>query len=327
LDVVAHVALGALHVDAQQVTTSGRLRELGSAAARERGVSESRSHLYVDRLLSDRKLDALALQRRLVAHFANAMSEVVVSLETLCFEPDGHRSFVLLIIDEHGRALPVMWQSFSEKNPVATRREVEETLLANFAAALPAHVQRVTVMCERELSECAVFESLQARAKLDFIVRLPATTNVQCEGGEVRSAAEWSPSNGHPRYLTRAKTQAKGLLTAGVVCVKRAKMQDAWCLATSRTDQAERLVDLYAKRMLAIADFQSSKTERTGVGLYLCTMSSVARRDRLLLALLCASLVSALCQPISEAVEAPPQSRVRTARLSGRAIAEQIVCA
>jgi hypothetical protein len=67
-----------------------------------------------------------------------------------------------------------------------------------------------------------------------------------------------------------------------VVCVQDTAMKQAWCLATSSTDEtAKALMKLYGKRWGIECGFRDTKDLRFGMGMGSIHVSTPARRDRL----------------------------------------------
>ena len=86
-----------------------------------------------------------------------------------------------------------------------------------------------------------------------------------------------------------------------VVCVKKARMQEPWCLVSSRADlSAADIIAYYGKRFTTEENFRDTKDIRFGLGLSATHVGSPTRRDRLLL--LCAlsqallTLLGAACE-------------------------------
>jgi hypothetical protein len=69
-----------------------------------------------------------------------------------------------------------------------------------------------------------------------------------------------------------------------VICVKKAKMKESWCLATNITSMtAAEIVNLYSRRFTIEETFRDIKDMRYGMGLKSISISRPDRRDRLLL--------------------------------------------
>ena len=69
-----------------------------------------------------------------------------------------------------------------------------------------------------------------------------------------------------------------------VVVAKGAKMQEAWCLATSRSElSSPEIVKLYSRRFTIEETFRDTKDFHFGMGLKATHIKSAERRERLLL--------------------------------------------
>ncbi|MCC7112030.1 MAG: transposase [Deltaproteobacteria bacterium] len=85
------------------------------------------------------------------------------------------------------------------------------------------------------------------------------------------------------RRIEQARvTAAKGLVPV-VICVKKAKMKDSWCLATNHAElTSAEIVNLYGRRFTIEETFRDVKDQRFGMGLKATSIRQPERRDRLL---------------------------------------------
>ena len=99
-----------------------------------------------------------------------------------------------------------------------------------------------------------------------------------------------------------------------VVLLRDRDMQDAWCLATSRTDlSARQIAKLYGKRFTTEETFRDGKDPHFGLGLSKVRIKDPRRRDRLLF--VCA-LAIALLTLLGAASEAAGLDRLLKANTS-----------
>lgn len=90
-------------------------------------------------------------------------------------------------------------------------------------------------------------------------------------------------------------------------------MQEPWCLATNRSDDADTIVRLYARRFDIEHTFRDQKDRRFGFGLYYCTVGTPERRDRLLLVLTFAAILATLLGAAGEQLQLDKQLHANTA--------------
>lgn len=307
IESVAHAVLGALHSDRAGVAAIGR------AAARERGGVAKHSIKQVDRLLSNHKVDVPRVQRRLIRRIVGQRGEIEVSIDWTEFAPDGHSTVVISMSTTHGRATPLVWMTVESKKLLGRRASYEDKVLKRLAAALPEGV-RVTVLADRGFADTGLYALLSAELKFDFVIRFKAGTLVEASNGERRKARDWVPYNGCARRLLEARVTQRRHPVAAVVLVKRAGMKESWCLATSRTDDAETIVRLYSHRFDIEHNFRDQKDRRFGFGLYYATVGTTARRDRLVLVIVLAAMIATVLGAAGETLGLDRQLRANTVR-------------
>ncbi|MBM4111749.1 MAG: transposase, partial [Phycisphaerae bacterium] len=153
---------------------------------------------------------------------------------------------------------------------------------------------------DRGFADQALYPAAQAM-RLEYVVRFRQDTIVTDTFGKSKPAREWVPTNGRPKRVEGPAITAKATQVPVIVCVKKAKMKESWCLVSSRADlTAAEIVELYGKRFTTEENFRDTKDIRFGLGLSATHIGVPARRDRLLL--LCA-LAQALLTLLGAACE------------------------
>jgi hypothetical protein len=284
IDSLAHAVLGAMYADRAGVAAIGR------AAARVRDVSEKHSIKQVDRLLSNEKVGAGAVQRLLARLIIGERKEIVVAIDWTSYEPDGHMTLAISLITEHGRATPLLWRTIELKKLKSRQTKLEAQLLWTLALVVPEDV-RVTVLADRGFGSSYLFRLLSEKLKFDYVIRVRKDMIIEASDGEKATASEWTPTNGRARHLLDARITRRRHQVSAVVCVKRAGMKDSRCLVTSRKDAPEAIVQLYSRRFDIEHSFRDQKDRRFGFGLYHSRVGTPARRDRLLLVLVFAAVL------------------------------------
>jgi hypothetical protein len=102
---VTNAVVGVVHAVSLSILAIG----IGLAAAR--GLQTKHAIKQVDRLTSNPALDVWALFAYWVRHVVAAHTAIVVAPDWTDFDVDGHATIMLSLVNAHGRALPLIWQS------------------------------------------------------------------------------------------------------------------------------------------------------------------------------------------------------------------------
>lgn len=273
---LANATLGVIHAASLSVATIGR------ALAQARGLDPKHAIKQVDRLLSNKGIDVWKLFASWVPMVLAQRTEAVVVLDWTDFEHDDHSTLCIYLLTKHGRATPLVWHTAVKSGLAGNRNDVEDMLLRRLHEVLPPGV-KVTVLADRGFGDVELYELLQEELGFDFVIRFRECIQVENAKGEVRSAAEWVPSNGRAIALKDALVTNRRKKIGAVVVVKAAGMKDAWCLATSLRSSAAEVVKLYSRRFTIEESFRDAKDWRFGMGLSSARLKDPDRRDRLLL--------------------------------------------
>lgn len=268
--------LGVLHA------VSLCIHVIGRAAAWARDKDPKHAVKQIDRLLSNENVSIWAFARAWVRFVVGPRPEVLVALDWTEFDADGHATIAAYLVTNHGRATPLLWQTVEKADLEGKRNSHEDRLLEKLAECMPEGV-RVTVLADRGFGDQKRYEHLSG-LKFDYIIRFREVITVSDQWGASKSAGEWLPASGRATMLKDAAvTQAFYVLPA-VVVVRDKKMQESWCLATSRADLgAADVVKLYGRRFTIEETFRDMKDIHFGMGLRATHIKNAERRDRLLL--------------------------------------------
>src|SRR5918994_2451899 len=232
----------------------------------------------VDRLLSNRKLEAWDVFATWVPEMVGARLDVVVAMD--CFDADGH--LALKLVTRHGRATPLVWLSVLKDELKDARNDYEDACLRRLAEVLPAGV-RVTILADRGFADTKLFEFL-GELGFDYVIRLKGNTRVGAADGTVRPAQDWVGQGGRARKLRDATVTEAHCPVGAAVCVHAKGMKEPWCLVTgNRAATAPQVIKLYSKRWTVEPSFRDTKDLRFGMGLCAVRIADPQRRDRLLL--------------------------------------------
>lgn len=268
--------LGVLHA------VSLCIHVIGRAAAWARDVDPKHSVKQIDRLLSNENVTIWGFGRAWVRFVVGPRPEALVALDWTEFDADGHSTIAAYLVTSHGRATPLLWQTVEKDALEGQRNSHEDRLLEKLRDFIPEGV-RVTVLADRGFGDQKRYEHLKSLG-FAYVIRFREAITVSDQWGTSKPAGEWLPKSGRATMIKEpAVTQDFYVLPAVVVAHDR-KMQEAWCLATSRSDLgAAEVVKLYGRRFTIEETFRDTKDIHFGMGLKATHIKSAARRDRLLL--------------------------------------------
>ena len=285
------------------------IHAIGHGLAQATGGASKHAIKQVDRLLGNAAIDVWRHFAQWVPFVIADRKEIVVALDWTEFDADKHVTIALYLITDHGRATPLMWKTHAKSTLEGHRNAYEEALISRFIEIIQPELG-VTLLADRGFGDQALYERL-AFSHIDFIIRFREGILVTDADGNARPCRDWVPSNGRARKLddplvTRDKTPVQA-----VVCVKAARMKEAWCLATSLKDRsATDIVKLYGRRFTIEETFRDQKDIHFGMGLKATHIGKPERRDRMLLL---SALAQALLTMLGAAAEATGLDRLMKA--------------
>lgn len=273
---LASAAVGAVSAGALGV------HAIGHGLAYARGLTDKHAIKQVDRLLSNGKLNVWELFATWVPHVLGQRTEAIVALDWTDFDADDQSTLCMHLVSTHGRATPLVWKTVRKSELKGQRAAIENDVIARFLETAPPDI-KVTVLADRGFADVALFALLE-EWEADYVIRIRGNVKVTDKIGEERRADAWVPKNGHSLILREPWLTKKASPVPAVVCVRAARMREAWCLATSRSDlKSAAVVQLYGRRFTIEEAFRDIKDPRFGMGFSDARVSTPDRRDRLLL--------------------------------------------
>ena len=255
---------------------------IGKSLAQARGLLPKHAIKQVDRLLSNRKLEAWDIFATWVPELVGSRTDLIVAMDWTDYDADGQATLALKLVTRHGRATPLVWLSVLKDELKDARNDCEDACLRRLAEVLPAKV-RATILADRGFADTKLFEFL-GKLGFDYVIRLKGNTRVSAVDGTTRPAQEWVGQGGRARKLRDAVVTEAQCPVGAVVCVQAKDMKEAWCLVASNAAAPSRqIIDLYSKRWGVEPSFRDTKDLRFGMGLSSVRISDPQRRDRLLL--------------------------------------------
>lgn len=276
VDSLAHAVVGAMHSDALSIHALGR----GLANVQESSAKHAIKR--VDRLLGNQRLTPDRAFNGWVPWVIGARKEIVVAIDWTEYADDEHHRVAIHLVTDHGRATPLVWKTVRAEDLKTRRSEYESDVLRALRDAVPPKV-RVTVLGDRAFGDSSLYEYCDTVLKFDYIFRFRECILVDHPNVDGAKARDWIPTDGTARRVDDACVTHKRYRLKAVVCVHAKDMKEAWCLATSRSDDANTIVQLYGRRFTIEEAFRDEKDGHFGVGFLHTTIGAPLRRDRMLL--------------------------------------------
>ena len=246
---------------------------IGKSLAQARGLLPKHAVKQVDRLLSNRRLEAWDVFATWVPEMVGARTDVVVAMDWTDYDADGQATLAFKLVTRHGRATPLVWLSAHKDDLKDTRNDYEDAGLRRLAEVLPAGV-KCTILAG--FADTKLFEFL-TELGFGYVIRLRGNTKVSAADG-------WIGQGDRARKLRDAAVTEAHCPVGAAVCVHARDMKEPWCLVTSNRDAtAPQIIKLYSKRWGVEPSFRDTKDLRFGLGLCAVRIADPQRRDRLLL--------------------------------------------
>jgi hypothetical protein len=287
---------------------------IGTAYAKLNRSQPKHGIKQVDRMLSNPDLLIEELTR-LWCQFVvgERRDKATIALDWTDFDDDDHTTLCAYLVTIHGRATPLAWKTIRKSELKGCRTATEHEMVERLHDWLPKDTE-ITLLADRGFGDQKLYALLEVLG-WDYVIRFRGNILVQSANGEARRADEWVPSNGRARKLDGARVTQDRALVPSVVVVKKAKMQEAWCLATTLVaEAASEIVAQYGRRFTIEETFRDTKDLHFGLGLRATHIGDADRRDRLLLLVAMAHALLTLLGAASEKVGFDRMLRANTVK-------------
>ena len=254
---------------------------VGRAIAQVRQIEQKSGIKQVDRLLSNEGVSLDVLLPLWTRQVVGTTPKIVVAMDWTDFDDDDHTTLCVSLITKHGRATPLAWRT-EKKTKLATRRTAcELTMIEDLHRWLPVNVA-VTLLGDRAFGYEELYALLEGLG-WDYVLRFRQNIMVAEPDAEAVPASSLVLPRGRVRKIVGARVTRKLAVVPAVVLVKRARMKEAWCLATSlATADANEIVKTYSRRFTIEETFRDTKDLTFGMGLRATHIRGARRRDRML---------------------------------------------
>jgi hypothetical protein len=272
---LANATLGVLHAASLCIHVIGRAYGWATDGDGKHGVKQ------VDRLLSNEKVSPWALAESWIKMLVGPREEVLVALDWTDFDKDDHTTLVASLITKHGRATPLLWKTVKKSSLAGNRNRYEDELLEHLSESMPEGV-RTTILADRGFGDQQRYRKITDLG-MDYVIRFREGILLTDSLGNTAPATEWLSKTGRAINLKNLSVTADRYPVPAIVMVRDPRMQDTWCLATSRQDKgAAEIVKWYGKRFTIEETFRDTKNGHLGMGLSATHIRNEARRDRLI---------------------------------------------
>jgi hypothetical protein len=272
---LANATLGVLHAASLCIHVIGRAYGWATDGDGKHGVKQ------VDRLLSNGNVSPWALAKSWIEMLVGPREEVLVALDWTDFDKDDHTTLVASLITRHGRSTPLLWKTVKKSTLAGCRNAYEDELLEHLRDSLPEGVS-VTILADRGFGDQARYRKITDLG-MHYVIRFREAIVVTDQWGNSKPASEWLAANGRAKMHKDMAVTTDCYIVPAVVLVHDKRMNDAWCLATSRKDKtAADIVKWYGKRFTIEETFRDTKNGHLGMGLSATHIRNEARRDRLI---------------------------------------------
>jgi len=273
---LANGVVGVLHAAVLAV------HAIGQAYAKVANIQPRSGVKQIDRYLSNDGFVMAHVLKSWVPFVVGVRKEIVVVLDWTDFEKDDHATLAAYLVTRHGRATPLLWQTVKKSELEGMRNAHEYALVERLHSYLDKGIA-ITLLADRGFGDQKLYDYLSFLG-WDFVIRFRGCIVVEDATGEAKPAKEWVPANGRAKMLRDVRVTKNRTRVPAVVVVHAAKMQEAWCLATTLVGKkASEVVKLYGKRFTIEETFRDEKDPHFGMGLSATHIRDAHRRDRLLL--------------------------------------------
>lgn len=198
----------------------------------------------------------------------------------------GHFHTLMAAAVMRGRAVPLLWASYTDGQLTRSRNSFEESLLRLLVTLLPGGV-KVILLADRGFGRTELANTC-GELRLRFLIRIRPDVRVSHPSYTGR-LDEYPIRKGMWRVLAGAEYRSDGAAVLSVVIRWKRGLPEGrdepWFLMTNLEGNAVRLTNLYARRVAVEELFRDSKDGRYGLGLGQTQVSTTGRLDRLILIL------------------------------------------
>lgn len=181
-----------------------------------------------------------------------------------------------------GRAVPLVWASFTDKVQGKSQNPLEYGLLTLLRSMVPDKV-RIIVLADRGFGRTELGRHCQ-QLGLSYVVRIQSKVWIKADRYEGKLAG-YPLKAGQRKLLRDVEYRQSRPVVQHVAMHWKKGCDDPWSLMTNLQGDARQICDLYARRFDIEEMFRDAKNKRNGWALRDIQIKSAKRFERLLLIL------------------------------------------
>lgn len=300
-DLLHHKQVNSLFMIAVGVVHSALLgvAAVGTSMARTFGKKPKHGIKQVDRFLSNKKLEMLALFECLIPFVVGSRRQILVAMDWTEFDADDHSTISLALITRAKRTIPLIWLTVKKSELEGNQKWYERLALMSLYAALPKGFQ-VIIVADRGFGDVRQYAFIKETLGFDFVIRYRQRIYV-LHKQRLQASSTLVPGRGQVRVIRDTVLTGQRVGLYNVVLVKASGMKDAWCLATSLSvNRGKEIAKIYGRRFQCEETFRDLKDRRYGYGLRFTKIRDAGRRDRFILVFTLAYIAQVLMGVASE---------------------------
>jgi hypothetical protein len=245
---------------------SAILNALARGLTHRSGVAVRHTLKRIGRFLANPRVDRRRFYQNLVAYVWPRVAHwpiVPISIDWTYNEKRHPWQSLVASIPIRGRGLPLLVWSFRKDDFGASlsQPQVERAFLRELRRILP-HEARVVILADRGFGHGKLLRWIKEELGFEFLIRLPYSRTVLLDGRPCL-LGDLAVARGQVLCWHRVLLAKQHYMLARLVITRphvQKKGMDPWILASSLPWSAQRLIALYAKRMLIEEDIRSAKS-------------------------------------------------------------------
>lgn len=289
------------------------ISKIGEGYANGNGTKIKHGIKQVDGLLSNKKFNIKDSQETITKLLTKNRNKVLIAIDWTDFYKDNQTTLSAKLVTKHGRATPLVWQTYYLDKIKGMKFIHENELLKTLYDYLPKDAE-VVILADRGFGSQNRLSNIKHTYRFEYVIRFKKNIYVQYKS-QSKLASEWLHATYTSRKLKDATLTKDQLPVNMIVIIKDKDMKDYWCLACS-CDQSciKTIKKYYAKRWSCECSFRDEKNFYSGFGLYKSRIKNKERRDRLLTIIALAIIILTILGHISEKLKLDKHIKANTTK-------------
>jgi hypothetical protein len=302
---MADIVFGILFSPRLSITAVGR------TIASHLQASAKYSIKRVDRFLGNHLIRTDMLIDSFCRWLTENRREIVVSLDWTEYGIDRHHRLAVNLITDHGRATPLLWQTYDYGAFKNRRSFIEREILRRLKRLVPGGCH-VTVLADRGFVDGKLMRLISTRLTWDYVIRLRSSMLMRTAAGIKAPLSTYLPKGNRAVAFRDVLLTARDNRVRSVIIVKDKDALEPWYLASNIVAEAQHIIALYRRRFTCEEQFRDEKDSRFGLGTKQIRVSTCERRDRMLLVNALATVLLTLLGAVGEKLGYDKKLRANT---------------